>query len=355
MEDELWPSPSLSGAPTVPSSPIEDMLSSLSSTIDPAWVSGFSSSMMTDGDQLLMLPSSCQSELRLQQQEASQHLECIRRSMFSDTQEHLKPSMSILLFYSHQLIGTPDPLAHDIVAKTLNCTRQEVESWHQLYLEGKLNAESAVGSPMNARPAKRGWLLEDYPHLVSAAQNWVKECFERCRRDPSAKPYKIIEFQAWCNDVLLIPLFQDPTKRASPISHSTARSWLHKLGYYERLEEYHQTQAARSKPSLSPLPLRTRTQSVSTLTNVKPVVVGNAKLASPKLGQRKRAHTVGGPILQHEARMSSSSTFLSMPAPWSLGPDALLLNSNMDAVPSSLLTRGSESHDGMAALFPELL
>lgn len=51
------------------------------------------------------------------------------------------------------------------------------------------------------------------------------------------KLFKITDFMEFINYDLLTGLYASSQGRIKPISHSTARSWLNRLGYYDTLKK----------------------------------------------------------------------------------------------------------------------
>lgn len=107
-----------------------------------------------------------------------------------------------------------------------------------------------VGPPSPKGCGKRTWLLEDHPNLYEKAKCWVDRRSKESIRD-TGKLFRIVEFQNFVNNDLLVELFDNPRKKVSPISHSTARSWLQRFGYYDMLRKNsrkHDSENSNCKP-----------------------------------------------------------------------------------------------------------
>jgi hypothetical protein len=79
---------------------------------------------------------------------------------------------------------------------------------------------------------RRQSILDQFPDILLEASEWVRTRLEYSRTTRT-KPFKITEFQEFCNRKLLKDLFYNHKYSIQPISHSTARSWLSRFGYYD--------------------------------------------------------------------------------------------------------------------------
>jgi hypothetical protein len=73
------------------------------------------------------------------------------------------------------------------------------------------------------------WLLHDCPDAVAIVQGWMRDA-TRVELERRGKLFQITAFQRYVNSEI-IPFVME-RKYCSSISHSTARAWLNKLGYY---------------------------------------------------------------------------------------------------------------------------
>lgn len=208
-----------------------------------------------------------------------------------------------------QCIGNPHNIhALCYTSSLLGVSLESVTEWYQeferdpdKFLMGSPKSASSSHSTHN-RVAKRTWLLEEYPELHLKAQRWVKKNMKESLAKDN-KLFRIIDFQNWVNSELLVDLFKNPSTNVIPISHSTARSWLGRFGYYDKLNELESKHGSQQPQRMSP---RTLAKQNATKT---------AAAGGPQ--RRKRANTWAASttmpdIREIETTMSSSGSSCNM-------------------------------------------
>lgn len=153
------------------------------------------------------------------------HSRTIRNKLLSRISEDSKRLLAVLSIYDNQLSGKQHDASISNVAKSMDISEERLHQWLLEYHHGKSHTDIDT-KPF--RNTKRVWLLEEYPELLKQAKEWVDGKVEM---EINGIPFKITEFQKWVNEILLQPILLNPTKNVTPISHSTARVWLARLGY----------------------------------------------------------------------------------------------------------------------------
>ena len=213
--------------------------------------------------------------------EASRKIDAIRNHIILRFTEATKRSIALHEFYQHW--DKPEGEAAYAASLLVGFSPEIILDWRQEFEESNLYLPYDGSADM--RPAvKRMWLLEEYPDLLQKAQDWVNaEMLASIERD--GKLFRITEFQRWVNEILLVPLYDQPKKAITPISHSTARSWLNRLGYYaemKRLEDTkNETALKKVSEAFNQLPLSTQGGKVTWPANAAPTPATNTPFASP--------------------------------------------------------------------------
>jgi hypothetical protein len=179
----------------------------------------------------------------------------LREQLLSNTTVEVKRELAVLVYLQLVGDGRVQSEAAEFSARLVDVTPRTVRRWYDVvadHLQNNQPEETDIpdlqpppsllqqhGRPYRHQHSQhqqqqhRKWLLEDYPELLERAKGWLAMQWARVHADQNARPFKITEFQDFVNEDLIRPLFDSPENSVQPISHSTARSWLKRLGYYE--------------------------------------------------------------------------------------------------------------------------
>ncbi|KAI3634183.1 hypothetical protein MIR68_007787 [Amoeboaphelidium protococcarum] len=216
-----------------------------------------------------------QQSLEIHENYGDQNIEdLIRESIRDHLPENWRKLLVIHLKKSYDKAGSSSDATEVLIADHLQISIDKVRDCLGLYERDPAHFASlctAVNSMQKVRktaqrkrdiihnepplpPQRRTWLLEEYPELLKRAKEWVATMTRESLLKDEHKLFKITDFMEFINYDLLTGLYASSQGRIKPISHSTARSWLNRLGYYDTLKkvqlDQEQQEALQSIPEV---------------------------------------------------------------------------------------------------------
>ncbi|KAI3632331.1 hypothetical protein MIR68_009437 [Amoeboaphelidium protococcarum] len=216
-----------------------------------------------------------QQSLEIHENYGDQYVEdLIRESIKDHLPEVWRKLLVIHLKKSYDKAGSSSDATEVLIADHLQISLDKVRDCLGLYERDPAHFASlcnAVNSKQKVRknalrkrdiihnepplpPQRRTWLLEEYPELLKRAKEWVATMTRESLLKDEHKLFKITDFMEFINYDLLTGLYASSQGRIRPISHSTARSWLNRLGYYDTLKkvqlDQEQQEALQSIPEV---------------------------------------------------------------------------------------------------------